>query len=327
MTTSRTTHRCGVVASRLVTGLVLVLCGTVGRTALAAPPSVLGRLERHRASGKDLLGELRRTGRLSAGGWNGSFPARHDFRGVDIRFTTVRKLEDLPEYKGRKPRRLARKGHEPPTVLTPRGAALDTMVACYAEHYELPAEFVLAVMRIESNFDPNAVSGAGARGLMQLMPDTGTEMGVRDPFDPEQNIAGGCQYLRLLLDRYDQDERKALAAYNWGLGNLGKVGDELARAPADVRRYVADVQRYKAQYAGAGHGAVALAETERPAPNALPATTGRFLEIQYKDGLTQPAEAIVDDDDVYYFVRYEERLFRVRKTHVATIGEVQAGPS
>ena len=329
-------RRFGTVASRLLTALVLLLCAPLARPALAAPRTVLDRLRVHQTTGKDLVEELRLTGRLeildsagrlSAAGWRGKYPGRDDFRGVDIGFTVIKKLEDLPEYKARKPRRIAKKPQETPTALTPPGADLDTMVACYAQHYELDRELVLAVMRIESNFDPNAVSGAGARGLMQLILDTGREMGVTDPFDPEQNIAGGCQYLRQLLDRYGQDERKALAAYNWGLGNLGKVGDEVARAPADVRQYVADVQRYKAQYAGAGYGAVALAQTQRPAPNALPATTGRFLEIQYKDGFTQPAEAIVDDDDVYYFARHEDRMFRVRKTHVAAIDEVQVGPS
>ncbi len=80
-------------------------------------------------------------------------------------------------------------------------------------------------MQQESAGDPLAVSPAGARGLMQLMPGTADSLGVRDSFDPEQNLAGGVRYLRQLLDRFGGDERLALAAYNSGPGTVERYGD------------------------------------------------------------------------------------------------------
>ncbi|MBW2063955.1 MAG: lytic transglycosylase domain-containing protein [Deltaproteobacteria bacterium] len=76
--------------------------------------------------------------------------------------------------------------------------------------------FVKAVIRAESGFDRRAVSRKGAKGLMQLMPETAEAMDVGDPFNPEENIFGGTRYLGLLLERYDYDKKLALAAYNAG---------------------------------------------------------------------------------------------------------------
>lgn len=97
-------------------------------------------------------------------------------------------------------------------------------------------DLIRRVLRTESAGNPRAVSSKGARGLMQLMPDTAKEVGVTNPDDPEQNIMGGTKYLRKMLDRYNGDETKALAAYNWGPGNLDKRG--LNNAPIETRNYV-----------------------------------------------------------------------------------------
>jgi soluble lytic murein transglycosylase-like protein len=78
------------------------------------------------------------------------------------------------------------------------------------------ADLVNSVIRAESGFNPHAVSAKGARGLMQLMPGTASTLGVTDSFDPKANVQGGTQYLRWLLDRYNYDLPKALAAYNAG---------------------------------------------------------------------------------------------------------------
>lgn len=86
--------------------------------------------------------------------------------------------------------------------------------------YGLPEALIRSVIRHESNFQADAVSPAGAQGLMQLMPATARELGVGNPFDIHQNINGGARYLRQMVDLFDGDLEKALAAYNAGPGNV-----------------------------------------------------------------------------------------------------------
>ena len=92
------------------------------------------------------------------------------------------------------------------------GPLIDEM----AERYQVPATLVAAVIRAESNFNPRAISPKGARGLMQLMPATAARLGVRDVFDPRENVQGGVRYLRDLITQYAGDVRLAVAAYNAG---------------------------------------------------------------------------------------------------------------
>ncbi len=91
--------------------------------------------------------------------------------------------------------------------------------------YKVNSELIHAVIHAESAYNPNAISSKGAQGLMQLMPETAAELGVRDSFSPEDNIQGGTKYLRFLLDRYKGDTRLALAAYNAGYRSVDRFGD------------------------------------------------------------------------------------------------------
>jgi hypothetical protein len=97
-----------------------------------------------------------------------------------------------------------------------RDPRVDGLINKYSLAYGVDPALVRAVMRNESGFNSQAVSPKGAQGLMQLMPGTAAQMGVRDPFDPEQNIAGGVGYLRHCLDRFGHNVPLAVAAYNAG---------------------------------------------------------------------------------------------------------------
>lgn len=101
-------------------------------------------------------------------------------------------------------------------ILDQRAVQWQALVTKHSKTYGVPAALVRAVMRVESCFDPRAVSRVGARGLMQLMPETAAQFGVRDSFDADQNISGGVRYLGQLLDRFKNDTRLAIAAYNAG---------------------------------------------------------------------------------------------------------------
>jgi soluble lytic murein transglycosylase-like protein len=100
----------------------------------------------------------------------------------------------------------------------------DPIISEASKKYALEAPLIKAVIKAESDFDPNAMSHKGARGLMQIMPMNYRLLNVENPFDPHQNIDGGARYLREMMDRYNGKLNLSLAAYNAGPGAVDKYG-------------------------------------------------------------------------------------------------------
>lgn len=108
--------------------------------------------------------------------------------------------------------------------LKSQSANIDELIETYSEKYGIDSDFIKAIIKQESGFNPNATSKKGAMGLMQLMPKTAQALGVIDAYNPGQNIEGGVKYLKSLLDKYGNNRELALAAYNAGPGAIKKYG-------------------------------------------------------------------------------------------------------
>ena len=127
--------------------------------------------------------------------------------------------------------------------LADRRARFERLIAAYARRYNLSPELLHAVIRAESAYDHTAVSAAGAQGLMQLMPATAARYGVKDSFNPVENVRGGAAYLRDLLDMFDQDLRLALAGYNAGENAVIRYGRRIPPYE-ETQNYVRIVLRH-----------------------------------------------------------------------------------
>ena len=125
-----------------------------------------------------------------------------------------------------------------------------TIINQASRRFGIESSFIKAVIKAESDFDYKAVSRKGARGLMQLMPETMDQMEVKDPFNPEENIFGGTRYLSLLLERFDNDKKLALAAYNAGPERV----EEYQGVPPfpETKSFISKVLNYYFQYRSEG---------------------------------------------------------------------------
>lgn len=127
-------------------------------------------------------------------------------------------------------------------VLAERARAYDSLITEHSRTNGVRADLVRAVMQVESGFNPDARSPKGAMGLMQLMPATAKQYGVKNAFNPAENVRGGVAYLRELLDRYGNNEELALAAYNAGPGAVDKHGQNVPPY-RETKSYVAQINK------------------------------------------------------------------------------------
>src|SRR5437868_10010110 len=151
-------------------------------------------------------------------------------------------------------------------------------VSASSDRYLVDRDLIQSVIRAESSFNPRAVSPKGARGLMQLMPQTASNLGVEDSFDPAANVGAGTRYLRELLDRYHLDLAKALAAYNAGAHRV----DQYHGVPpywetrAYVARVITDFNRAK--------------QAQSPAPKTRKSRASSTLRQTAKNSSLQPVD-------------------------------------
>ena len=128
--------------------------------------------------------------------------------------------------------------------------SFDSLIYVVSQRHGVDPTLVKAIVKAESDFDSMAVSRAGAKGLMQLMPETARRMGVKDIYDPEDNVDGGTRYLRGLLSLFDGKVPMAVAAYNAGASAVLKYG---AIPPySETQKYVKKVLYYQDYYSGKG---------------------------------------------------------------------------
>ncbi|HVS88976.1 MAG TPA: lytic transglycosylase domain-containing protein [Candidatus Acidoferrum sp.] len=160
-------------------------------------------------------------------------------------------------------------GIEPEELFTPPKPAdnfktpFHELIEAASAQYKVDADLITSVIAVESNFEPMAISRRNARGLMQLLPETAARLGVKDIFDPRQNINAGTRYLSDLLQRYNNDLVLALAAYNAGPEKVGKFGSVPPYAET-----ISYVRRVKRAYENSKSGATPRSKQKRKSLSA-----------------------------------------------------------
>jgi soluble lytic murein transglycosylase-like protein len=167
---------------------------------------------------------------------------------------------------------------EPPPAVEPPPTGIDEAVERIAAQYSLKPDLLHSVIKVESNYNPYAVSSKGAQGLMQLIPATARRFGVDNVFNPVENIQGGARYLRYLLDLYNWNLPLALAAYNAGEAAVAKYGG--VPPYPETQNYLVLVKKRLDQAAGARKAQAAAAKpVEAPRDPSAPARIQEIVDI------------------------------------------------
>jgi len=159
---------------------------------------------------------------------------------------------------------------------------IDEAVARIATEHTLPPQLIHSVIKVESNYNPYAVSNKGALGMMQLIPETARRFGVRNVFNPVENIQGGAKYLRYLLDLFDGSYPLALAAYNAGEGAVARYGG-IPPYP-ETQNYVILVRRQLELAKKAADKLAALQLKPAESAEVKPEGPAHIVEVTMPDG-------------------------------------------
>ncbi len=298
--------------SRLGGAVALTLSAAFAATAWASPHASTDKAVRtapriqlaEKSRGRTLHQFQDKNGTMTFTNRPDKYKKRDDFVEINVKYE---RIPLPPKYKPT-PKAV-------PKVVT--DSSVKEIVSRYATIYGLDESLIYAVIHAESAFNPNAVSPAGARGLMQLMPGTAAEMGVTDIFDPTQNIAGGTQYLAKMMELFN-DKQLALAAYNAGPENVKKYKG--IPPFEETVNYVKIVSAYDAAYSKGGavpHVRVAGVSPKVRIHRATTTARGSYT-VYFHSGLTQPADKVVDKEP-YWFIEFANRSYPVRKDLVKSI--------
>jgi soluble lytic murein transglycosylase-like protein len=245
-----------------------VLLVATALTCLAADTAVLRNGFSIRHERRQVIGMITR---LYVNGDDASF--------VDVPTSEIDHFEVLPAEAPARPGRVEPASHVPSQTTANMQPALDLdgVVKAASSTYRLDPDLVNSVIRAESGFNVRAVSPKGALGLMQLMPQTASQLGVQNAFDPQANVEGGTRYLRELLERYNFDLIKALAAYNAGPQRVAQYGGvpPYYETKAYVARIVRDFNKKKIAEKSATQPAAQKSSASKVGGKKIPAAKPR----------------------------------------------------
>ena len=342
-------RRCG---SSLALGFALFLIipasseaqsPSTNRTAVIKAPrsvssSYLERTEQLRRARQDEMRDQLLEKRKLSGRLNGMGAFQPKEGGIPMLTNRTYKYRQRKDYQEIKidfdPIVVPNRYRTPPQIYS--DSQIHELVTVYSRQYGLDENLVHSMINVESGGNPKAVSNKGASGLMQLMPGTAEDMGVKNIFDPAENIAGGTQYIAKLLNLFDGNTALALAGYNAGPENVKKYGGipPFAETQNYVRLVLARWRTLmknggQVHYAPATVAAVeeiaarakpAAKDTKDPAAAKAPAANTK-QHVTFKSGNVQVADRVVQEGD-YYYIEVDGVNRRIHKDQVES---VQAG--